>query len=274
MIARILTAAVLIPVVLAAIFVAPLWVFLVLITLTGILGLREFQNLLEKTGTSLLPETYPALALAPWVAGYFGGWAPAFLLAAFLVLAFSLLSRVREVKQGLPVLGGSLLALVYIGLPISLTGLLHPKATAWIVRADGQHHLITVLVIVWASDSAAYFVGRAIGRHRVLTHLSPKKSLEGFIAGIAVPTLLLPLAGQVLLPGRSVPFLIMTGLVVSIAGESGDLLESMFKRGAGVKDTSQLLPGHGGVLDRIDSLLTAFPAYFLLVILSESPALA
>ncbi len=274
MTARILTAVVLIPVVLAAIFLAPLWAFLILITVTGILGLREFQNLLGKSGAALLPETYPALALAPWIAGYFGAWLPAFLLAVFLLLAFSLLVRVRDVKQGLPTLGGSLLALVYIGLPISLTGLLHPKATEWAFGSGVQHHLVTVLVIVWASDSAAYFVGRAIGRHKVLTHLSPKKSLEGFIAGITVPTLLLPLAGQILLPGRSVLFLVVTGLVVSIAGESGDLLESMFKRGAGVKDTSQLLPGHGGILDRIDSLLTAFPAYFLLVILLESPTLA
>jgi phosphatidate cytidylyltransferase len=273
MTARVLTAVVLIPLVLAAIFVFPLWVFLILVTVTGILGLREFQHLLEKSGLCLFPESYPLLAVAPWIASYYPRWLIPLLPLVLLILAFSLLVQVRDVQKGLLTLGGNLLALAYIGIPISLTGLLHPQATTPLPGVGEQHHLLVVLLIVWVSDSAAYFVGRAVGKHKVLTHLSPKKSLEGFIAGIAVPTVLLPLAGSILLPGKPPGFLVLTALVVSIAGESGDLLESMFKRGANVKDTSQLLPGHGGVLDRIDSLLIAVPAYFLLVILLESPTL-
>ena len=273
MTARVLTAVVLIPVVLAAIFVFPLWVFLILVTATGVLGLREFQHLLEKSGLCLFPESYPLLAVAPWVASYYPSWLIPLLPLVLLVLAFTLLIRVRDVQKGLLALGGNLLALSYIGIPITLTSLLHPRAAVPFPGVGEGHHLLAVLLIVWVSDSAAYFIGRAIGRHKVLTHLSPKKSLEGFIAGIAVPMVLLPLAGPLLLPGRPPGLLVLTALVVSIAGESGDLLESMFKRGANVKDTSQLLPGHGGVLDRIDSLLIAVPAYFILVILLESPAL-
>ena len=131
-----------------------------------------------------------------------------------------------------------------------------------------------MLLTIWISDAAAYFVGRAIGRRHIFAHISPKKSLEGFLAGILVPALLVPVVGMYLLPDRSVIFLILAALLVAVAGIAGDLLESMFKRGAGVKDSSTLLPGHGGILDRIDSFLLAVPAYFVLRVLLESPSLS
>ncbi|HEU4628694.1 MAG TPA: phosphatidate cytidylyltransferase [Gemmatimonadaceae bacterium] len=137
-------------------------------------------------------------------------------------------------------------------------------------RAGGTALLFLPIVLTWASDIGAYFVGRAAGRHKLIPAVSPGKTVEGALGGVAATVLLAwayvelvlrPAAHLTLRPASIVLF----GVVISVAAQLGDLAESLLKRDAGVKDSSNLLPGHGGVLDRVDSLLFVLPIAYLLL---------
>jgi phosphatidate cytidylyltransferase len=123
-------------------------------------------------------------------------------------------------------------------------------------------------VITWAGDTAAYFAGRAFGRHPLAPHLSPKKTWEGSIAGLVASIAV----GVAFRRWLHAPTEILVGMAIvgNIAGQVGDLLESAYKRSAGVKDSGSMLPGHGGVLDRIDALILAFPVVWYYWVLTFS----
>jgi phosphatidate cytidylyltransferase len=143
----------------------------------------------------------------------------------------------------------------YIGMPLGLLTAVHAQHGA----------AITLLLIatVVVSDSAQYYSGRRFGRRPLAPTISPKKTIEGAIGGVVFGTLFMILAGSRLLPGTAPVALAAIGLVIVVLGICGDLFESRLKRVAGMKDSSALIPGHGGILDRIDALLFAAPAYFL-----------
>lgn len=155
-------------------------------------------------------------------------------------------------------LGHSVLSWLYVAAPLSLLGWLY-TVNPWIV--------LGMFVMIWLNDTGAFCVGSLIGRHRLFERVSPKKSWEGFIGGIVFCTG----AGAVYhycfgdsfhvygIP-LSLTALLVMGAIVGIAGTFGDLIESVFKRSCGIKDSGKLLPGHGGMLDRIDSLLLVAPA--------------
>jgi phosphatidate cytidylyltransferase len=274
MIQRILTASLLIPLVLLTIYWFPFELFLLLIDVVAVLAMWEYLHLLNHHGGHSFPVVYPCVVLMPWLAGFTPQWIPAFLVLTLLMLAASALVQIRTLRDGLLSISGNTFGLIYLGLPLTLAALFHPRLPGGVGGWERANELLLIFLTVWISDSAAYFLGRAIGKHHVFAHISPKKSLEGFLAGILVPVILIPLLGRYLLPESSTTFLIAAALLVSVAGIAGDLLESMFKRGAQVKDSSSLLPGHGGILDRIDSLLLAVPAYFVLKVLLESASLS
>lgn len=129
---------------------------------------------------------------------------------------------------------------------------------------DGPYWVLFVLALVWAADTGAFFAGRRLGRRKLAPAVSPGKTWEGVFGGLAA-ALAVSVAGALLagLPGAIMPFFIVLSLVTVMFSIVGDLLVSMLKRAAGVKDSGQLLPGHGGVLDRVDSLLAAAPLFFL-----------
>lgn len=272
MIRRVVTAAILIPLALAAIYWAPVPIFLGLISGVILLALREFSGLLQAKGSRIHWIGFAAAAMCPWVIGLRPDFLLPLLLLILLGVAAASLMLNPDPAHGLLDAGGNLLGILYIALPLSLLLLLRPDpGPAYVPRAG--HELLAVLLAVWISDSMAYFVGRALGRRRLLPRLSPGKTVEGFIAGLIAPVLLLLAAGPWLLPGRSPLFAGLAGLLLALAAIGGDLFESLLKRSAGVKDSSRLLPGHGGVLDRLDSLLTAFPAWYVLATLLESGSL-
>jgi phosphatidate cytidylyltransferase len=123
-------------------------------------------------------------------------------------------------------------------------------------------HLVLVLMgTIWAGDAAAYYGGRALGRHKLAPTISPNKTVEGSIAGLAGSVLAGVGLGSLLL-SFPIALLAIASFAAGIAGQLGDLAESALKRSAGVKDSSSLLPGHGGMLDRLDSLLFAAPVFF------------
>ena len=121
------------------------------------------------------------------------------------------------------------------------------------------------MATIVVSDSAQYYTGRAFGRAPLAPSISPKKTREGAIGGLVFGTAAMIVGGRYVFPASSLAMLAVTGLVVVLLGIVGDLFESLLKRSAGVKDSSALIPGHGGILDRIDSWLFAGPAYYLFV---------
>ncbi len=129
--------------------------------------------------------------------------------------------------------------------------------------------LLFALVITWVGDSAAYFAGRSIGKHPLAPHLSPKKTWEGTLASF-IGSLAVALAFALFM-AVPLPHLLGMAAVGNVGGQVGDLLESAYKRSAGIKDSGSLLPGHGGVLDRIDALILAIPVVWYYWILIYSP---
>jgi phosphatidate cytidylyltransferase len=147
------------------------------------------------------------------------------------------------------------MAPLYVGLPVG--------ALAWIARAAGPSALTWLLVVIAASDSAQYYTGRAFGRRKLAPVVSPGKTVEGAIGGIVIAAIVAAVAGHWWLPRLSPVTLAILGVLLAGFGMAGDLFESMLKRSAGVKDSSNLIPGHGGVLDRIDSYLFAAPVFYV-----------
>jgi phosphatidate cytidylyltransferase len=148
--------------------------------------------------------------------------------------------------------GALVLGLFYIGLPLGFIPAIR-TAVGW----PGAALLLAVVIV---SDSAQYYVGRALGRHRLAASISPNKTAEGALGGVVAASLLMGLVGTRVFPWDSAPVLASLGALLAGAGICGDLVESRLKRTAGLKDSASLIPGHGGVLDRIDALLFVSPA--------------
>lgn len=184
------------------------------------------------------------------VAGAMPTIADVFFIFLLGVAAVTLWTR-RPIVEALPGAGISSSALLLVAFPLSFAIRLHGSAPF------GPALLFFVLVITWVGDTAAYFVGRAVGKHRLAPHLSPNKTWEGTVASlIGALIVAVVFARFVNIP---LPHLLGMAAVGNVAGQMGDLFESAFKRSAGVKDSGTLLPGHGGVLDRIDALILTFP---------------
>ncbi len=261
---RLLTALVAAPLALVAVFGLPVAGFFLAIVLLIEVAVLEYVRLGWRPAAwaplAALAVAVPLVALAAcsgvlgWPAG--GPRLEAMLgVAAIVPLAFGSLALFSRAPLAEAVGGAGRLAfgLPYLALPIvSLTQL--QSRDPWL--------LLLLLIIVWAGDSAAFYIGTRWGRHKMAPVVSPKKSWEGALAGLLAS--LLVAAGWSLWRSGSVDTALMAlAGVTALAGQLGDLVESMFKRVAGVKDSGNLLPGHGGVLDRLDALLFAAPVWHL-----------
>lgn len=187
-----------------------------------------------------------------------------FFLFVLGVAALTLWTR-RPLVEALPAAGVSASGLILVAFPLSYAIRLHGTGQ------QGRLILFFALVIVWVSDTAAYFVGRSIGKHALAPHLSPKKTWEGTFAGFLGSLLVAVIFARFI----TVPLPHLLGMAAAgnVAGQVGDLLESAYKRSAGIKDSGSILPGHGGVLDRIDALILAVPVvwyYWILIYLPRS----
>jgi phosphatidate cytidylyltransferase len=272
---RVLTAVVLIPAVVATVWWAPASVVTVAATMVVLLALLEFLALGEHAGLRgyRVWTGFCAIAIffTQWLASVeqirelAGGIrvvrvpeiAQAFsielILVVFAVGATGIILFGRQpVQESLGGLSVSSAALIFLVLPFSA-----------VVRLDGigltgRKLLLFTLVLVWVGDTSAYFVGRSIGRWRMAPKLSPKKTWEGAAANL-LGSVLVAIVAQRWITEVPVRHLIGMAALANIAGQAGDLLESAYKRSAGMKDSGTLLPGHGGMLDRIDALVLAAP---------------
>lgn len=199
--------------------------------------------------TSLL-ATLGACAMVPfpWVA------VEVVVVIGLIGMAANVLASDRVGAPTLTDTAAAVLAPVYIGLPLG--------SLVAIAAIAGREAVLVLMATVAASDTAQYYTGRLFGRHPLAPRRSPKKTIEGAVGGYVVAPALLVAAGSAWLPGLSPLTLAALGVLVVTAGIIGDLFESMLKRAANMKDSSHLIPGHGGVLDRIDALLFAAPVFY------------
>jgi len=257
---RILTAAVIVPILWAIVKLAPAWAFAAAFALGIACGVHEAFRMLERSGRRpfTLLGGLATLALAWSFSGVPPGLSPLAPLLALVVVAWlAALARREDPTAMLDAVSATLFPVVAIGLPLSFM-----VAIRALPFPDGEDLLLLLIVCVAFGDTAAYYVGSAIGRRPLAPRLSPKKSWEGAIGGVA-GAVLGALLGCVWFYQRlPIGHGIALGVLLGACGILGDLSESMVKRALGAKDASALLPGHGGLLDRLDSLMLSAPAAF------------
>ena len=248
--------------------------FLMLFNVILVLACREFYQLMEFKGVNPSKKVGIAAALILSTLVYWrGGEFLGFFFAAFVIVIA--LRELFRTKVAFPIydMATTVFGVIYVGwLLVHLLLLRELPREVAITYETGSAMLLFAFLLAWSSDTGAYFVGMAIGRHKLFPRVSPSKSVEGAIAGFAA-TLVAAVAGRTWLvldpsgaPLLTVAQALALGVIVGVANQLGDLVESLLKRDAAVKDTSEMIPGHGGVLDRFDSLLFAGPVtyYFLL----------
>jgi phosphatidate cytidylyltransferase len=253
---RILSGLVLLALVIGVVGFLPSWGTLGLAVLLLAAAVREYFPLAERGAP--LPRTVVLFATAA-VALAVGYWPGAplevALVAVMLVvgaLAVASLQPGEDVARRVAV---ALFPVLYIGVPVGATVAVRDR---W-----GAGAMFALLFTIIASDTAQYYGGRLMGRRLLAPVISPKKTVEGALSGFVAGAVALPVLGQWWLPSLPAPALALVGVTLVAAGIVGDLFESLLKRSAGVKDASALIPGHGGVLDRLDSLLFAGPVFYV-----------
>lgn len=255
---RILSALLLIPLVVGIVWLLPPAATLVLATVAALLACHEYARIASALGARV-----PHLATAGGVAAACVAIGSGLLdLATVLLAAFLLIGAImvatRQPGSGvLPSAAAAALAILYIGLPLG--------AIAAVRLLAGPEALLLLIGTIVVSDSAQYYIGRAFGRAPLAPAISPGKTREGAVGGVVFGSLALVVGGRYVFPAAPVILMAPAAGLIVLLGILGDLFESLLKRSAGVKDSSALIPGHGGVLDRIDSWLFAGPAYYLLV---------
>ena len=278
MLLRILTAVVLIPVVVALVWWGPPALLAVLAAIVAILALIEFFALANRVGLVAYQKWTMVCVAGIFYAQYSQGFLETrtisegvslvrnavggvfsveaiLLVFVFGCVSIGLLTR-RPLHEVLPSIAVSATGLLFIALPFSYLIRLNE------IEHTGRQLVLFALCLVWAGDMLAYFVGRGFGRVPMAPALSPKKTWEGALGNL-LGSLLVAVFFARWMHMDEVTLMVIAGLA-NIAGQMGDLIESAYKRGAAVKDSGGLLPGHGGVLDRIDSLILAAPVVWIL----------
>jgi phosphatidate cytidylyltransferase len=256
--ARVLSALVLLPLVVGTVWFLPPVATLVLAAVTSLLAFVEFAAIVRANDVHVPRTLVSVIVLAACI-----GVGASVISIDLLLMSGAIAVGAVAVATGVPRpgvvhdAGASVLAVVYIGLPLG--------ALAAIRAIAGREAILLLMLAIVVSDTAQYYCGRAFGRRPLAPTISPKKTVEGAIGGLLFGTAAMILGGRRVFPDADMLLLGLVSASVAALGMVGDLFESLLKRSAGVKDSSHIIPGHGGVLDRIDSWLFAAPLYYAFV---------
>ncbi|GKQ42607.1 phosphatidate cytidylyltransferase [Companilactobacillus sp. RD055328] len=197
---------------------------------------------------------------------FYNGWLPEsitqiniFYSITILLLLWTVISKNKFSFEDA---GVSAISMIYIGTGFHYLAAIRNTGSTYV--ENGFYLLMFALLIVWITDSGAYFMGKAFGKHKLNPYISPNKTWEGSIGGTVIAVVVASIYAYFLLPEYNIYFIVIVAIICSIAGQLGDLLESAYKRFYKVKDSGKILPGHGGILDRFDSMLIVLPLIHLL----------
>jgi phosphatidate cytidylyltransferase len=263
---RVLSGAVLVVVAVALVWFATPLVFRAAAYALLFLCVTELVHLARASGLTVsmwLPVTGSLITLAAFGLAFSGGvdsvvpLAIALMVQVFAIGAVAMVDRSAGNRQVLSSVAVSLFPSLYLALPIG--------AMVAMRETDGPEVLFLLMLTVMVSDTAQYYTGRLFGRTPLAPAISPKKTVEGAVGGLIVGTLIFVAAGVWWLARMPPGIRAVLGMAVVASGIAGDLFESLLKRSVGVKDSSSIIPGHGGVLDRVDALLFAAPIYYVVL---------
>lgn len=251
---------------LALLFYGPFWLFWLTFLALGAMALNEYYAMTLAGFSRIDKITGTLLGLFPLLAAYEGkseAVSAALFLALFFLIVYSL-TRYSTLHDHNSDKNGFML-MMRLGFGIFYVGFSFSHFTLLLTLSEGQHLLVLLTVITVFSDSFAYYTGMMLGRHKLAPAISPGKTVEGLIGGLVGSIIGAIIVCIWFFPGFSLFKMAALTVFLSLVGVMGDLTESMIKRTMGVKDSGNILPGHGGVLDRLDSLMIAAPVLFYIL---------
>jgi len=263
---RLLTAAIAVPPLLLLMFWGPPWGFFLLVAFVAVLGARELFRMTHP-GDGAAQALCIVLTASVSAAFYFGARDPRVLVTVLVLVPiagmFVPLLRLGDVATaGLRIMAGAAGPL-YLGAALTTLAVMQrdlgPSGPAWVVLT---------LCFAWLADTGGYFFGRFLGKRKLYEAISPKKTRAGFVGALVGAGLSAVVAKFTFLPALDLPAGVVLGVVSGAAGQFGDLVESLLKRSTGIKDSGTLVPGHGGILDRIDALLVVAPLVYVYLLWS------
>lgn len=266
LLARVLTGLALIGSVYFLVFYGPFFLFFLVVAGVIFFSLGEYWNLVTPKGYFSLKAAASLLSLGIVLLAYQGSYLQMLNLLALGTIGLAALGLINyeEPEEGLVQVGLTLMGVLYVGLLLSFLVLLRKEPF-------GPQVVFLVFLLTWSQDVAAFFGGRFLGQRKLCPRISPGKTVEGFLAGLLLCAGVAAGSRSFLVPDLSLSARLFLGIGLAVVGPLGDLFESMLKRRAGAKDSGQVFPGHGGLLDRLDSLTFGAPfAYFYLRIVWPS----
>jgi len=266
---RIIVSLIAIPLIIAACFYGGI-PFLIFTLFIGLVAFWEFSKLVQNKNVNV-NNILGHLSVAVIILNSYFRFAEInIILIASAVIIF-LMELFRNKNSAIINVGTTLFGTIYFGVLASTILLIREVFSGNnLLYAEGGYLIISILVSIWVCDSAAFFLGSAFGKHKLFPRVSPNKSWEGAIAGFVFSIISMLAAKFYFVDFLSLQDAIVIGVIVGTVGQMGDLVESLIKRDAGVKDSSALIPGHGGIFDRFDSLLLTAPVVYLYLYLFVS----
>jgi len=241
--------------------------FLILVLVIGLVSYFEFTRMMRNKH-SYTNKLIGYLSVAVIIVNEYKPVIDYHILLISITVLLLLFELFRNKDSAVSNIGSTLLGIFYIGiLSAAIIDLREFYRDSVFTYPQGGYLIISILASIWVCDSAAYFIGSAYGKHKLFPRVSPNKSWEGAVAGFVFSVACMIAAHEFILDFMELKDVIIIGFIVGIFGQIGDLIESLIKRDAHVKDSSSIIPGHGGILDRFDSLLFTAPVVYLYLLL-------
>lgn len=237
--------------------------FFILILFISLLAFKEYSDILKHNNVFVNSFIGFISIVSLFINTYFKGTEFEYILL-IIILMLLLIELFRNHGSAINNIAGTILGVLFIGFfSLQIINIREFFSDNILLYSQGGYLIISILISIWMCDSAAYFLGTAFGKHRLFLRVSPKKSWEGAIAGFSFAIISMMASKILFIDFFDWNDVIAIGVIIGLFGQIGDLIESLFKRDAGVKDSSKLIPGHGGIFDRFDSLIFSAPLIYL-----------